>query len=92
MSKPNHSYFNRHEHMGVDTLRGINKLIVRLYEVDGETGNIMNMMFGLFDGFLYFSLLTEAKEVLPNDMYTELEGYVSEIKNYPITQTDTTQH
>ncbi len=87
-----HTYFNRHENMDGDILKKINKLILELFNVTGETGHIGNMLFGLFDGFLYADLVPEAKKVLPTEMYLKIKCIVIEIEGYPKTEIDTTEH
>ena len=48
-------YFNRHECMGVDTLKKIGESTTELFSVDGISpfGGVGNMLYGLYDGFDY---------------------------------------
>ena len=48
-------YFNRHECMGVDTLKKIGASTTELFSVDGISpfGGVGNMLYGLYDGFDY---------------------------------------
>ncbi len=74
--------FDRHANMSVETLREIGDIIG---EVDFNTGfDLMNMLYGLYDGFLYDDLLSEARKELDNVLYNRIENVVSVIKNYKL--------
>jgi hypothetical protein len=53
-------------------------------EVDYNTGfDLMNMLYGLFDGYLYDDLLEVAKGAkIDKALYNRVENVVSVIKNY----------
>jgi len=55
-----------------------------LNEVDFNTGfDLMNMLYGLFDGYLYDDLLEVAKGAkVDKTLYNRIENVVSVIKNY----------
>jgi hypothetical protein len=57
-----------------------------LKEVDFNTGfDLMNMLYGLFDGYLYDDLLEVARGAkLDNVLYNRIENVVSVIKNYKL--------
>lgn len=73
--------FNRHANMSGDTL---NEIMNILTEVRFNSGfDIVNMIYGLFDGYLYDELLTRAKEEFDGNTYNRLEKVVNIISNYP---------
>jgi hypothetical protein len=53
-------------------------------EVDFNTGfDLMNMLYGLFDGYLYDDLLEVARGAkVDKALYNRIENVVSVIKNY----------
>jgi hypothetical protein len=57
-----------------------------LKEVDFNTGfDLMNMLYGLFDGYLYDDLLEVARGAkVDKVLYNRIENVVSVIKNYKI--------
>lgn len=72
--------FDRHANMSVETLREIGDII---NEVDWNTSfDLMNMLYGLYDGYLYDDLLIEARKVFDNTIYNRVQNVVSVIKNY----------
>ena len=75
--------FNRHANMTSET-RG--EIMDILKEVDFNTGfDLMNMLYGLFDGYLYDDLLEVAKGAnVDKALYNRIKNVVSVIKNYKI--------
>lgn len=73
--------FNRHTNM-TSTTRG--EILDIIKEVDYNTGfDLMNMLYGLFDGYLYDDLLEVARGAKINKaLYNRIENVVSVIKNY----------
>lgn len=73
--------FNRHANMTSETRDEIMDI---LKEVDFNTGfDLMNMLYGLFDGYLYDDLLEVARGAkVDNVLYNRIENVVSVIKNY----------
>ena len=73
--------FDRHTNM-TSTTRG--EILDIIKEVDFNTGfDLMNMLYGLFDGYLYDDLLEVARGAkLDNVLYNRIENVVSVIKNY----------
>jgi hypothetical protein len=57
-----------------------------LKEVDFNTGfDLMNMLYGLFDGYLYDDLLEVARGAnVDKALYNRIKNVVSVIKNYKI--------
>lgn len=73
--------FDRHINM-TSTTRG--EILDIIKEVDFNTGfDLMNMLYGLFDGYLYDDLLEVARGAkVDNVLYNRIENVVSVIKNY----------
>ena len=73
--------FDRHANMTSETRREIMDI---LKEVDFNTGfDLMNMLYGLFDGYLYDDLLEVARGAkIDKALYNRIENVVSVIKNY----------
>jgi len=73
--------FDRHSNM-TSTTRG--EIMDILKEVDFNTGfDLMNMLYGLFDGYLYDDLLEVARGAkVDKVLYNRIENVVSVIKNY----------
>ncbi len=73
--------FDRHANM-TSTTRG--EIMDILKEVDFNTGfDLMNMLYGLFDGYLYDDLLEVARGAkIDKALYNRIEIVVSVIKNY----------
>ena len=74
--------FDRHANMSVETLREIGNIINEVF-VDC-TFNLTNMLYGLYDGYLYDDLLIEARKELDKVLYNRIENVVSVIKNYKL--------
>ena len=75
--------FNRHANMTSETRGEIMDII---NEVDFNNGfDLMNMLYGLFDGYLYDDLLEVARGAkIDNALYNRIENVVSVIKNYKL--------
>ena len=73
--------FNRHANMTSETRGEIMDII---NEVDFNNGfDLMNMLYGLFDGYLYDDLLEVARGAkIDKALYNRIENVVSVIKNY----------
>jgi len=73
--------FDRHSNMS-STTRG--EILDIIGEVDYNTGfDLMNMLYGLFDGYLYDDLLEVAKGAkIDKALYNRVENVVTVIKNY----------
>ena len=73
--------FDRHSNM-TSTTRG--EIMDILKQVDFNTGfDLMNMLYGLFDGYLYDDLLEVARGAkIDKALYNRIENVVSVIKNY----------
>ena len=72
--------FDRHTNMSSETRQEILDIIG---EVDFNTGfDLMNMLYGLFDGYLYDDLLSVTKNA-DNTLYNRVKRVVSTVKKYP---------
>ena len=72
--------FNRHANMSKETHREIMDI---LKEVDFNTGfGLMNMLYGLFDGYLYDDLLPVTQNA-DSTLYNRVKELVSVINKYP---------
>lgn len=73
--------FNRHANMDGETL---DELMFILREIRFNAGfDVVNMIYGLFDGYLYDELLPLAKKQLDSSIYNRIEKVVNVIKEYP---------
>ena len=74
--------FDRHANMSSETRREILDIIG---EVDFNTGfDLMNMLYGLFDGYLYDDLLPVVTKHPDQTLYNRVKKVVLTIKKYPI--------
>ena len=72
--------FDRHANMSSEIRKEILDIIG---EVNYNTGfDLMNMLYGLFDGYLYDDLLSVTKNA-DNTLYKRVKRVVSTIKKYP---------
>ena len=73
--------FDRHTNMSSETRREILDIIG---EVDFNTGfDLMNMLYGLFDGYLYDELLPLVTKHPDQLLYNRVKKVVSTVKKYP---------
>ena len=73
--------FNRHKNMDRETLFEIGDI---LNEVRWDSSfELTNMLSGLYDGYLYDTLLSVAKRDVDFDMYNRIETIVNIVKKYP---------
>lgn len=84
-----YSRFNRHESMDSETRREILNIIsdVDCVEVEGRF-SLKNMLFGLFDGYLYEELQIHALK-LPTDLAKRVMKVYFECSRYPKSETQT---
>ena len=73
--------FDRHANMNVETLREIGNIINNAF-IEASF-DLTNMLYGLYDGYLYDDLLSVARKELSNTEYTRVKKVVSVIKKYP---------
>lgn len=73
--------FDRHANMNVETLREIGNIINEVF-IDASF-DLSNMLYGLYDGYLYKDLLPVAKEQLSETNYQRVVDVVKTIKKYP---------
>jgi len=73
--------FYRHAEMSSETRNQIMDLLGNV-RFDGGF-ELTNMIYGLFDGYLYDEILTIGREQLHDVVFAQLEGIVSTIRQYP---------
>ena len=73
--------FDRHANMNVETLREIGNILNKVF-IDASF-DLSNMLYGLYDGYLYDDLLSVAQEELNTTEYARVKKVVSVIKKYP---------
>ena len=76
-----YSRFDRHELFSSDDTSFVMDCIKKIDKYDSENGGaeMANMLFGLFDGYLYDVIYTYAYEHLPIEMYNELENRLRKV-------------
>ncbi len=80
-----YSLYNRHEHMSAETLSDIMD-IIRDVRFDGGF-NLTNMLYGLYDGYLYDELIVEAEHSdMSKETYRKLLRVWSVVSKYPKIQ------
>ena len=73
--------FDRHTNMSSETR---NEILDIIGEVDYNTGfDLMNMLYGLFDGYLYDELLPLVTKHPDQLLYNRVKKVVLTIKKYP---------
>jgi len=77
-----YSRFDRHELFEMDDTSFVMDCIKRIDKYDSENGGaqLANMLYGLFDGFLYDEIYTYAYEHLPIDMYKQLDSLCMKVQ------------
>lgn len=84
-----YSRFNRHESMDSKTRKEILNIISDLNSVEIENRfSLKNMLFGLFDGYLYEELQIHALK-LPTDLAKRVMKVYFECSRYPKSETQT---
>jgi len=80
-----YSLFNRHTSMSFDTLKSIGSFITHIQiNHNWESAfNLLNMLYGLYDGYLYDELVPTAKTILNEEEFNQLEGIIQPIYHYP---------
>ena len=80
-----YSRFNRHENMNEETLSEILTLIreVRFAEDFDRSFELENMLYGLFDGYLYTDLQVLALEILPTELASRVCKVYDICNRYP---------
>ena len=75
------SRFDRHEIFEMDDTSFVMECIKHIdkYDYDNGGAELSNMLFGLFDGYLYDTIYTYAYEHLPIEMYNELEQRLKKV-------------
>jgi len=77
-----YSRFDRHEVFEMDDTSFVLDCIREIDNQDFDNGGaeLANMLFGLFDGFLYDEIYTYAYEHLSEGMYDKLEAILKKVR------------
>jgi len=78
--------FDRHANMGSETREGIMDLIIKLKLSELGDFNLVNSLYGLFDGYYYEDTLKEHQKViaeLDTTLGVRLANVINEVKEYP---------
>lgn len=77
-----YSLYNRHEHMSAETLSDIMD-IIREVRFEGSF-ELTNMLYGLFDGYLYDNLIVEADNTdMSKETFRKILKVWSVVSKYP---------
>ena len=81
----NYLLFDRYANMSSETLFNIGKLIsdIEINYDRNDTFNLLNMLYGLYDGYFYDELVPTAKSFLNDEEMNRLEGIIQPIHKYP---------
>jgi hypothetical protein len=77
--------FDRHANMSSETLQQIGSLINKI-EIDydrNESFYLINMLYGLYDGYYYIDLPQLATNLLRNQHLEQVTNVLKHIDNYP---------
>ena len=74
--------FNRHENMNSETLREIGDILMSEARWEGSF-DVVNMIYGLYDGYLYEDLLPLSKKEFSSELYSRIENVVNIVSKYP---------
>ncbi len=74
--------FDRHANMDIETLSEIGSII---RDVDFTEFQLMNQLYGLYDGYLYDELLINAQD-LPKDLFRRIIKVWAIVSKYPKLQ------
>ena len=79
-----YTLFNRHENMNRETLKEIGSIIfdIEISEGLGNNWNLINMLYGLYDGYLYDELIIEAQD-LPKPLLRRIIKVWAIVSKYP---------
>jgi hypothetical protein len=74
--------FDRHEHMKSETRTEIMNIIRDIVEYE-RVQRLENMLYGLFDGYLYDEILTISKKEVSSEIHQRIKKVVEIVKKYP---------
>lgn len=73
--------FNRHANMNGETLTEIGDILM---EARWDASfDVVNMLYGLYDGYLYEDLLPMAEKEFDSEIYKRIENVVNIVSKYP---------
>ena len=80
-----YSIFNRHSNMDFDTLHEIGKIVDEVrFDYNGGF-ELVNELYGLYDGYLYDSLLINAENAgLPKELFRRIIKIWVKVSKYPM--------
>ena len=80
-----YSIYNRHQNMDSETLREVGDLISEVrFDYNGGF-ELVNQLFGLYDGYLYDSLLINAENAgLPKEVFRRIIKIWVKVSKYPM--------
>jgi hypothetical protein len=73
------SRFDRHELFEMSDTSFVLDCIMKSKLSDKRDNKLLNMLYGLFDGYLYDEIYTYAYKHLPIEMYSELEERLNKV-------------
>jgi len=73
--------FDRHSNMDRETLFEIGDIIRDVRFKGGF--ELTNMLYGLYDGYLYYDLLSVSKSNLDSSLYERIKNVVQIVEKYP---------
>ena len=74
--------FDRHQHMESETRTEIMEIIKDITEYD-RVRELENMLYGLFDGYLYDEILTISEKEVSSEIHQRIKKVVKIVKKYP---------
>jgi len=74
--------FDRHQHMESETRKEIMNIIGDIIDC-GRVRRLENMLYGLFDGYLYDEILTTSKKEVSSEIHQRIKKVVKIVKKYP---------
>jgi hypothetical protein len=79
-----HERFDRHETFTMDDTSFVLDVIQEVRVVDGDNDNIINMLFGLFDGYWYIGVESALRTIngIPTSMIDELSIVLKKVNAY----------
>ena len=87
-----YSIYNRHANMDAETLTEVSKVITDVrFGPNGNDGvdnwELENQLYGLYDGYLYDSLLINAENAgLPKELFRRIINIWVKVSKYPMIQ------
>ena len=74
--------FDRHQHMESETRKEIMNIIGDIIEFE-RVQRLENMLYGLFDVYLYDEILTISEKEVSSEIHQRIKKVVKIVKKYP---------